>query len=230
MNDVVDIILAGYGDTDADGILSVIEDAAPNAGDNNFDEILDSEQNKVTSFVSNIGGYITLVVDDNNVVSNVSMVSVDQLPDLPSDVEFKYGEIGFQIDVDQPGARIEVGLILPVAATELTAYYFFGATEDNPVPHWYPYEAVRVITNSSLNESQAVRDFIRLEVQDGGLGDADQTVNGRISLPHGAPAYSMKASGGKWRRVGSALNVLFLGFFTVIMLLMKRKILSVMLS
>jgi peptidyl-prolyl cis-trans isomerase A (cyclophilin A) len=224
-NSVINIDITGNGDNDADGITTAIEDAAPNAGDNNFDGEADSTQNSVASFVSNDGSYITVLArpfsGGNAVVSVVSVASNrHDATGLQSDIQLKHGDIGLQIDVEQLGDRAEVGLILPVTNSNLTAYYFFGETEANTTPHWHPYEAARVIKNAALtatNEKQSRRDLIQLVVEDGGPGDSDKKVNGRIVLAHGAPAYSSKESD------SGSLSIIFLLFFTTIMVVLKRR-------
>jgi peptidyl-prolyl cis-trans isomerase A (cyclophilin A) len=220
INNFFNISVTGIGESDADGIATAIEDAAPNSGDNNFDGDLDSVQNHVASFVGNIGGYISLVADSGNVVSNVSTIPSSQLVDLPSDVSFKNGAFKFQINIQQPGATIRVGLILPPTTIALSSFYFFGETEDISTPHWYKYDSVQVLTNAPISDPQgnkSVRDLVTLFVQDGGLGDVDKTVNGRITLNIGAPAYSDKSSD------SGSVNVLFLLLLIGILITIKRK-------
>ena len=217
VNNIVDITLSGYGDSDADGILSAIEDAAPNSGDNNIDGTADSLQNSVASFTAKTGEYISLVVDSNNVVANIVTTPDNLLIDLPTDVEFKHGVLEYDVAIDSPGAIIEVGLVLP-SGTAPVAYYLFGETEDNATPHWYKYEAINIFANSTVIAStgeQFIRNLIKISVQDGGPGDADKTVNGKITIGPAAVAYPHGNTGGS----SGGLSIVLLCMMPILLLL-----------
>jgi peptidyl-prolyl cis-trans isomerase A (cyclophilin A) len=220
-NTLVNIALSGIGERDADGVATAIEDAAPNVGDNDFDGNTDSTQNNVASFVSDSGGYVSIVVDDNNVVSKIFNIPLAQLSDVPSNVEFKYGAFKFQVDIEQPGAVVNVGLFLPASSNTLESYYFYGETAGNSAPHWYRYESVQLATNSaqiiSPSGFKSSRDLVHMRVQDGGLGDTDQTVNGRIVLAVGAPAYSLDSPND-----GGVINIMYLFFLSLFLIFVRR--------
>lgn len=215
VNKFVDVTLSGYGDSDADGVLSAIEDAAPNSGDNNFDGTADSLQNDVVSFISKTGEYISLVVDSKYAVINIRSPIGAQLPALPTEVDFKYDALEYDIAVDTPGAIIEVGLILPSGVSP-EAYYFFGETAKNATPHWYQYENVQIFANSTATTSngELVRNFIKVAVQDGGPGDADKIVNNKITLGPAAAAFPLEGDGGGSLSVFSIIALISWRIFT----------------
>lgn len=220
VNNSVDITLSGYGDSDADGVLSAIEDAAPNAGDNNIDGTADSLQNSVASFTSSTGEYISLWVDSNNVIANISTTPDNQLIDLPTDVVFKYGVLEYDVAIDTPGAIIDVGQVLP-AGTAPVAYYLFGETEDNATPHWYRYEVINILANSTFvapNGERFTRNLIKITVQDGGPGDADKIVNGRVTIGPAAAAYPLGSSDSS----SGSLSILLLSMLFVLLLPLRR--------
>ncbi len=209
----------GYKNDDSDGIPSVIENSSPNDGDNNNDSTIDSLQSNVASFNSKADEYISLVVDDNNTLSNIRTTSDDQLIDLPGNVVFKHGVHDYDITVESPGAIIEVGLVLPSGAAP-AAYYLFGETDDNMTPHWYPYGAAQVFPNSKIitpSGEEFIHNYIKLVVQDGGPGDADKTVNGKVSIVSSAVAYPHEDSSG-------SVSVIFLNMLAIILLFYRRNI------
>lgn len=195
VNNFVDITLSGYGDSDSDGVLSAIEDAAPNGGDYNFDDIADSQQNSVASFISKTGEYISLVVDSNYVVSNIIPTLDNQAINLPTNIEFKHGVLEYDIAVDAPGAIIEVGLVLPPGVAP-ESYYLYGETKDNTTPHWYPYKNTQLFANSTVTTPNGtfVQNFIKVTVQDGGPGDADKTINSKITIGPAVAAFPLNPS------------------------------------
>jgi hypothetical protein len=219
-NNVIDIMLTGYGESDADGVTTDVEDASPNSGDNNFDGVIDSIQNAVASLIGNTGDYITLVVDDSHVLSVTPIVSTLDLIELPHDVSFKQGAVEFDVAVDLPGEIVEIGMILPLD-TSLTGYYFFDETVSSNSPRWFEYQQVQVIPRAKLsvvNGMQIEKSFLKILVQDGGVADSDGLVNGRVVLSLGAPAYSQ---GGSAVDASSSMNNLFLLLLAFIMVAVK---------
>lgn len=213
------ISLSGVGDKDSDGILFTIEDAAPNAGDNNGDGIFDSQQDEVASFVAKNDEYISLISNTEFVFKNIKLVSEIELNEFPEDVRFMNGAFSFDVNIDQPGLAIEVGIILP-SGTAPESYFLFGPTEDNVSPHWYKYTAVQIFGESTFltpTGDALKRNVIRLAVQDGGVGDADGVVNGKITMQPGALAYPLKGGGSS----GGSVHISLLIFFVVLLLISR---------
>lgn len=220
---VLQIPVIAIGDTDIDGILAAEEDASPNAGDNNFDGIQDSVQGNVATFLTKLDQYISLVVRDSYFITNISKIPDNEATALPADILLKHGIFEYVINTP-PGTAVELGIVLP-AGTSPIAYYLHGTTEfgDTDVittPHWFKYLAIELINNATVltpaGES-LVRNYIKLVVQDGGPGDADQEVNGKIVIGPGAPAYSTNEGSDS----SGSLNSLFLSLFISILLAYK---------
>lgn len=214
VNAFLDIELSGFGDNDSDGVLSSVEDIAPNGGDGNYDGLADSQQNNVASFNAITGEYLSLVVDDSHVVTNISVASDDQSNDLPAGILFKHGIIEYEVILDSPGAIIEVGLVLP-SGDAPSAFYLYGETADNNTPHWYQYPATQILPNVSLTSS--IKNLIKLTVQDGGLADKDQEVNGRIHIGPGITSYSFNDN------TGGFMNLMFIGIYLMTLMLLSRR-------
>jgi len=213
-------VSVGFTDTDSDGISDANEQAAPNGGDNDLDGTNDSIQANVASFIGKINEYVTLVVDSSFSLSNVSIVPAGQLVDLPPDsnVVLKHGIFQYEIAVPQ-SAIVEVGVVLPVGISPLS-YYMFGETEANPNPHWYSYPVVQLFNNSTITSSTGekfVRNLMKLTVQDGGLGDTDKVVNGKILIAPGAPAYSLNGATDS----SGYLNAIFLKLFLAVFMILR---------
>ena len=207
------IPLMGSGDKDSDGITSTIEEVAPNNGDNNVDGKMDSLQNEVASFPGKNGEYLSLVIEEGFSFSNVKLITDEQLMDFPKGIDFKMGVFLYDVGVDLPGQVIEIGIVLPSGAAP-DAYYFFGATDDNSSSHWYKYSEVSVVENAKFvtpSGAELFRSLILLRVQDGGSGDADGIVNGKIIIGPGAPAFSAKSSSSN----SSKLDLFLLMFLLV---------------
>jgi cyclophilin family peptidyl-prolyl cis-trans isomerase len=216
INTIVDIELSGFGDSDLDGVAFDIENAAPNFGDGNFDGTIDRKQNNVASFISQTGEYISLQVEQVHMLANISVAIVDQNDNLPEGVLFKHGLIEYDVIVDSPGSIVEIGLYLP-SGDEPTAYYLFGEMGGDSVEkNWYQYPVTQIFSNIMISSS--VKNLIKLTAQDGGIGDADNTVNGRIHIGPSIISYSPSEDGGK----GGYVNAIYIAFLFTSVLLLRR--------
>jgi cyclophilin family peptidyl-prolyl cis-trans isomerase len=216
-NNIVKIKLSGFGDNDSDGVLSAVEDAAPNAGDGNFDDAIDSRQNNVASFIDQTGEYISLVVDDKYVVTNISVTSFNLNSDFSEGKTFKHGALEYDVILDSPGEIVNIGLVLPPGDSP-DAIYLFGQAADTVAPNWYQYPVTEIFSN--INLSSSVKSLMKLTVQDGGAGDADQEINGRIHIGPALISYSTssdKSSG------SGAINVILMVFLLMTLALFSKR-------
>jgi len=186
------IPVTGLASLDTDGIPMAIENAAPNSGDGNNDDILDSDQSNVVSLVTTANSYITLVASNRFSFNDISVLSEAQLPPLPENVKFDLGVLDFKIVDLVPSQTVSVGLILPAGYIPET-YYMYGPTPDDTNPHWYEFmddgiTGATIMGNVSITSPSGnivQRSFVQLVFKDGARGDADLTENGTILDPGG---------------------------------------------
>ena len=215
------IPVTGTASVDTDGISESIEDAAPNGGDGNNDSILDSVQNTVASLPGLGNTYLTLVTYSGVRLSNIVLLSADQLVTPPDNVRFDLGALDFKADNIQPGGRVEIGLILPLSSTPVT-YYMYGPTPDNTNPHWYEFlydgttgaQLIGRATITSPDGTNIERNLIKLVFTDGARGDADLSVNG-VVIDTGAPVVTTSGTS------SGSMSIWSLFYLAVILIMLK---------
>lgn len=188
------INITGGSNTDGDGIDNLVEDAAPNGGDGNNDGNPDRLQNNVASFPSTNNSYTTLVAYKSILFTNVQNILLSTIEKLPDGVSLKNEAFSFEMSGITAGSIVEFGIILPIDGTTPANIYSYGPTLDNTAPHWYPLEndtvpGVFMIGNATLSDdtgNMINRNLTVVRIQDGGAGDSDQLVNGKISFVGGA--------------------------------------------
>ena len=93
----------------------------------------------------------------------------DVPPSKPaSDTVFPQGLLAFALDGCTRGAAVTITIRFPFTLPPGLVYWKYGPTVDNRAPHWYVVPAI--ITSNS----------VMFNIVDGGFGDDDLTVNGRI--------------------------------------------------
>lgn len=182
------IPVTGIGSLDVDGIPIAIEDAASNNGDANFDNILDSTQSNVASFLDLNNNYITLQCTSEKEIRNINVIDQSQFPPLPNGSNSQ-GIFMFTVDDAIPGSIIELGFI---QNTYFDTVYLYGPTYDDANPHWhildntFDIQTETTILGYSTLTSQASEAFWRyrakLDIREGGMGDTDFTVNGEAMI------------------------------------------------
>lgn len=179
---IIPVIASAFGEDD--GVSAVIEDAGPNGGDGNNDDVLDSKQSNVTTLVDGQGNYVTYLADSSLRFKNMSILQVGE----PTD--FVVGSGIFDFAIEGVGSQsIEVGIILPAGLVP-GAYYVFDSTPDNPVKHWFNFAfngetGAFILGNATFSTSSGdkfQRSVLRLILKDGGPGDTDHKVNGVITM------------------------------------------------
>lgn len=188
--------LAGQGprycvDLDNDGISDGEENGGPNNGDGNNDTFLDSEQNFVTSLLTqDESDYVTLELLAPLVggsLSNCQAVDNPSPGDAPANTTYPFGFFEFTINVPV-GDPAELKLIFPVG-TNLDTYYKYGPPlPGNPVG-WYEFLDDGT-TGATISNNEVTLKFV-----DGGRGD-DTAPDGAIVDQGGPATVTAAASGG----------------------------------
>lgn len=164
-------------DNDGDGVSNSVEDNAPNDGDANNDNILDSIQKNVTSLVNPVNGQYTSV--SSSIGCELVSVSIKEEHQLVSDDGFAYplGLADFTADCLSNGET-----------TTITQYYFEAPQDEEFIVRKYTNGAYQTIDEAVV--SAETLDGINLlvvsyDVTDGGSLDDDGLVNGEIVDPAG---------------------------------------------
>jgi hypothetical protein len=163
-------------DPDNDGIVSEVEDAAPNDGDGNNDGTPDAEQTNVASFISDeTSQYVTVVAPEGAIVSTVSGGLA------PGEDEYThfYDLVGFKVEGLTPGDTIEVTVIQQnpdnIDAAQLTARKYFPSTTS------YKTISSSTVTNEIIGGQPVIS--LTFDLIDGGEYDLDGLANGEITDP-----------------------------------------------
>ena len=181
----------------------------------------DSVQNTVASLPGLGNTYLTLVTYSGVRLSNIVLLSADQLVTPPDNVRFDLGALDFKADNIQPGGRVEIGLILPLSSTPVT-YYMYGPTPDNTNPHWYEFlydgttgaQLIGRATITSPDGTNIERNLIKLVFTDGARGDADLSVNG-VVIDTGAPVVTTSGTS------SGSMSIWSLFYLAVILIMLK---------
>ncbi len=193
-------------DEDSDGIPGQEEDSAPNNGDGNDNQLLDSEEENVSSFtLFDSNYYCTLASPIGTVLKKVAARDNPSWDDRPLEAIFSCGFIDFSVDGLAAGSCTEVTLLLTRDET-INSYYKYGPTPDNPQDHWYEFLYDGHTGAEIFHETGHTR--IVLHLCDGERGDHDLVSNGIIVDP-GGPATISGITGAP--QVGGSGSSCFIG-------------------
>ena len=214
------IPIRGAAAGEDDGVPAAIEDAGPNNGDGNNDDILDSKQSNVATLIDSDGNYVTYLTENSYRFSGMSSLHQSDISELPADVVIGSGVFNFSVGNIVPGELLEFGIILPANVVP-SAYYMYGPTADNANPHWYRFdydgETGAIILNGVNFTASDGRVFSRnvLKVihKDGARGDSDMAENGAIAVTGGIPTTFSSDEGS-----GSISYILFLSIASLLLL------------
>lgn len=118
-------ICVGSTDVDSDGVNDEDEDGAPNGGDANGDGVPDAEQSHVASLLSGTGsGYVTVVVDPNCPLSEVSTSTEQQQPEISPEFAFPAGLVAFIAECEATLVEVIFHELSPDVS--VTAYAKYG--------------------------------------------------------------------------------------------------------
>ena len=175
-------------DSDGDGIIDRVEDAAPIDDDSDNDGTPDRNQGNVATFSTSKGDYVTVKVLPPSLVQSMDVLgSVYEAVHPPTSfcalngIEFTHNFMGFDLTGLDVDGSIQVTITLDAGAVPET-YFNYGSTPDNATPHWYEFmfdgETGAVISGNEIT----------LHFADGKRGDADMDPNNGIIESAGGPA------------------------------------------
>jgi hypothetical protein len=169
-------------DEDADGVNSEVENGAPSGGDGNGDGIPDRQQPNVASLPNSVDGtYVTLAAPEATILQNARAVSDPPAGSSPENADFPLGFFHYELTGIDEGASVVITIYCETTET-LNTYLKYGATPDDPTPHWYAF----MYDEEDKTGAKIFADRIEVYLVDGERGDDDLTVNGVIVDP-GAP-------------------------------------------
>lgn len=193
-------------DTDHDSILNVVEDAAPNRGDANDDNIPDSAQVLVASLVNPITENYVSFSSSNCGVSEAGVVR--GINNSTKDLEYIYpdGMLDFTLSCIIPcvGPAAYVGLVYANGCFEQSAeatitQYWYGAASSNFEGRKYndltgDYATLNNATIEETTIDSQPLTQITYAIVEGGPLDEDGEVNGIIEDPVGLGIYDPLAA------------------------------------
>ena len=164
--------IEGPRDTDADGISDSVETGS-GSEDSNGDGIPDIRQAHVSSFPTLLTGGLSIAAPEGLSLDHISALSVSNLPPVTTQ-QFPYGVWEFSLGGLPDGGSASLA-VLASQQDPAHGFYCFGPTPENPAPHWYDFSF------DGTTGLQIIGDQVILSFVDGGRGDHDLTVNGRIT-------------------------------------------------
>lgn len=166
-------------DGDSDGKTNSVEAAAPNSGDANDDDILDSAQSNVTGLVNSVTGSYALVSSTCDSNSGVSVGPESGNTAADSAFSYPLGLMDFTLNCLTNGATATV-----------TQYYYTSTAPTslvlrkyNSVSHTYQAVSGATIEQVTIGGQTAIK--VTYQITDGGSLDEDGTANGVIVDPAG---------------------------------------------
>ncbi len=173
-------------DTDMDSISDSEESGMDGLDidyDGNNDGIADYLQSNVASLhTKDYQYFLTLSTPEPGRFASCRVTDTATLGSAPAEGTLPLGLIAFKIENITPGADTSLTIHLP-AGSAFDTFYKYGATIDDPAPHWYAFD----YDQSSQTGAVMGDDAITLYLKDGQRGDDDLTEDGAISDP-GGPA------------------------------------------
>lgn len=148
---------------------------------NEFDDSLPSG-GEVSASSSGGGGNAWVFTESGNeALQTGGFIPVSGHPKSPAEAppasqDFRWGLFDFVLELGDPGSDATVVISFPEPLPPDAKYWKYGATEDNPSPHWHIYPDAVIEGNQ-----------VTLTLTDGGRGDSDLSVNRLIQDP-GGPA------------------------------------------
>lgn len=199
---VVDVPISATASIDSDGVADSIEQGAPNNGDGNLDGVPDSQQEDVASLLDVNGNYVTLETSNGTLV-NVQAIPPSSLRDIPvidsGSLEFTSGFFWFTVDnvatePDGSGGAASVTLHFSQGQPANSYFKFGRLPNESPFAvreHWYQFP----FDQNTQTGAEFVGNTVVLHLVDGGGGDNDLAVNGRIVDPGGPAVLTVSGSG-----------------------------------
>lgn len=174
---------------DNDNVPAAIENLAPNQGDGNNDDILDSLQSHVISIADENNNYTTIETNEGVRFLDFTILDSNLLINPPGG-----NLLGSVYQFKQPAisGSAEFGIILP-ANLNIEKFYMYGGTFNNTDPHWYEFpqyiDALQFGYQTGVNVNLKSpsgeiinRTVIKITLRDGLYGDSDLSGNGEVSF------------------------------------------------
>lgn len=172
--------LSEEADSDGDGVKDLVEEAAPNGGDNNQDGVSDSRQAYVASLPDRLTSrYVSLVVDRPLALTKVRTAAMPETLPRPG-VVFPLGLFNLTVEGVAEASTATVDLLLPPREGAET-YFKYGPTPADPNPHWYEF------IEDGTTGAEISGDTVRLNFVDGERGDDVLVTDGKV-VELGGPA------------------------------------------
>lgn len=184
-------LCANLSTDDNDNVPTEVENAGPNNGDANGDDILDSKQPYVSSLVNVVTGkYAVLEVDENCQINTVSIADENSNTTKDSGFNYQSGMMNFSVDCGEAGYQTTVKI------------YLYGVDGNGLLARKYNpnTSAYFTITGATISQQtiggQSVA-VVSYQATDGGELDIDNTANGIIIDPVGlaSPAVGVPNTG-----------------------------------
>jgi hypothetical protein len=181
----IQVTTTGDSDTDDDSSSNIEEASAPNEGDANDDNIQDSQQSNVISYLNPVSGNYSVFETNCSSIAGFQVgAESSQNPD--SNYSYPFGLAGFQITCDNNGdtARIR------------QYYYGVEGSELYGVRKWRGGNTYQQIPaqNLGMPVNNSVVFLIEYNITDGGEFDDDGVANGIVVDPSGAALLSEQNS------------------------------------
>jgi len=157
-------------DTDGDGVGDNADAFATDPAES-MDSDGDGVGNNADAFPYDPDDEIGIAVDgdDGWIIEQVAFLDPSDLPDLPTGVSLYYRVIEFALSKETPGGDAVVTITYPDAIAAEAAWWFYGSTAPDEERQWYAYPGATLDGNT-----------VTFTLSDGGMGDSDHEVNGRI--------------------------------------------------
>ena len=179
------IVVQSAADGDSDGMPDH-EESGPDGNDPEYDGNQDGQPDNIQANV--VSGhtfdgkyYVTLSVPDDVQITEFRFAENPSLSDAPAEREFALGFFAFTIGNLPAGGAVTVELHLPDTFFP-DAYYKYGPTPDEPVPHWYEF-SYNGQTGARIEGHQ-----VGLHLIDGQRGDDDLIDDNGVIVDIGGPA------------------------------------------
>lgn len=168
-------------DSDSDGVSDALEDLGSSAGDSNQDGSPDRAQPTVASLPNAIDeSQVTLVSPALATFSAVRAVSDPDPFRSPPDVAFPVGFFEYALALPSRGGRATVTFLLPQNVSPTT---FYRHGRQSPTD---PFARFSEFLFDGTTGAELLPDRVVVHLVDGGRGDHDLAVDGRITTS-GAP-------------------------------------------
>jgi hypothetical protein len=169
------------GDSDSDGIIDIIENLAPNGGDGNGDNVLDFNQNNITTVQTSSGDFITIESLGGSAITEARAI-------LSNDNLFYYplGVVDFKTSASSATIRM---------------YFHTNKNLDNHSFRKSNLSGVYSNYSSTISKhyvGNILTQTVTFLITDGGSDDADGLVNGSIHDPSGLAILAADANIPVW--------------------------------